>query len=260
MTLSKFALITGSTGGMGRVTAARFAADGYGLVLVDISQAAIDQFAADLAAAHPGTAIYGFECDVASEESVSAVAARLREEGVALDVLALLAGVVQDAAPVTEMPVETWDRVHGINLRGLFLSAKAWVPLLKEHAGASIVTIASWWGEAGHAYFAAYCTSKAGVISFTQVLAAELAPKGIRANAIAPGNIDTGMHRAALDAEALERGISFEEMKAVEWAKIPLGIAGPPTSISDAVAFLASPHASYITGATLDVNGGVMFN
>jgi NAD(P)-dependent dehydrogenase (short-subunit alcohol dehydrogenase family) len=131
---------------------------------------------------------------------------------------------------------------------------------MPRHAGAAIVGIASWWGRSGHAYYAAYCTSKAGVISLVQCLAAELAPEGIRANAVSPGNIDTQMHRSALESEAAERGVSFEEMKAIEWAKIPLGIAGPPQSIADAVLFLSSDKSSYITGATLDVNGGVQFN
>jgi NAD(P)-dependent dehydrogenase (short-subunit alcohol dehydrogenase family) len=258
--MTRTALITGAAGGMGRVTANRLASDGCDLVLVDVAQAPIDALAAELRAAYPDRTIRGYEANVADEAAAPAVADALRAEGVELDVLALLAGVVQDAAPITEMAIEDWDRVHSINLRGVFLSARAWVPLLKDHAGASIVTIASWWGEAGHAFFSAYCTSKAGVISLTQVLAAELAPRGIRANAIAPGNIDTGMHRAALVAEAAERGITFEEMKDIEWAKIPLGIAGPPTSISDAIAFLTSEQSSYITGATLDVNGGVVFN
>lgn len=245
---------------MGRVTAERLAADGCDLVLVDVVQSTVDELAQSLSAAHPGRVIRSFAADVSDEQAAPVIARALRDEAVQLDMLVLLAGVVQEAAPITEMSVEDWDRVHGINLRGVFLSARAWVPLLKEHADASIVTVASWWGEAGHAFFSAYCTSKAGVISLTQVLAAELAPKGIRANVIAPGNIDTGMHRAALEAEALERGISFEQMKDIEWAKIPLGIAGPASTISDAIAFLTSPQASYITGATLDVNGGVVFN
>jgi 3-oxoacyl-[acyl-carrier protein] reductase len=87
-----------------------------------------------------------------------------------------------------------------------------------------------------------------------------LAKKGIRANAVAPGNIDTGLYRDALQVWADQQGVSFDELKNVEAAKIPLGYAGPPATIADAVAFLASERASYITGATLDVNGGVMFN
>lgn len=147
-----------------------------------------------------------------------------------------------------------------MNLRGVFLMTKTFIPLLPNHEGANIVCIASWWGRSGHAYYSAYCTSKAGVISLVQCLAGELAEQGIRVNAVAPGNIDTPMHRNALETEASARGISFEEMKEIEWAKIPLGFAGAPENIADAVAFLSSENASYITGATLDVNGGVLFS
>lgn len=254
------ALITGAAGGIGFATAQRFAADGYDLVLLDITQDAADSAAERITAEFPDTTTLALRCDVGSEESVEQVRAAVAERFATVGVLALIAGVVQEATPITQTSLEQWDAVHNTNLRGVFICTKGWIPLLPPNSGASIVTIASWWGRAGHAFFSAYCTSKAGVISLTQCLADELASDGIRANAIAPGNIDTGMHRAALENEARERGITFEEMKQIEWAKIPLKIAGPPSVIADAVAFLASPQASYITGATLDVNGGVMYN
>jgi len=131
-------------------------------------------------------------------------------------------------------------------------------PLLSRDDG-TITFISSWWGRSGHAYFSSYCASKAAVIVFAQALAEELAPD-IRVNTVCPGNIDTKMHRAALHTEAAERGITFEEMKDIEWAKIPLKIAGPPSAIANALVWLASPAASYVTGASLDVNGGVVFH
>src|SRR5699024_10247890 len=147
---------------------------------------------------------------------------------------------------------------HNVNLRGVFLACRELSPLIPAQSGGTIVTISSWWGQKGHAFYSAYCTSKAGVINLTQCLASELAERGIRVNSIAPGNIDTVMHRAALEGEAAERGITFEEMRAIEWEKIPLGVAGPASSIVDAAYWLASDQSSYITGATIDVNGGVL--
>lgn len=254
------ALITGAAGGIGYETARRFAEDGFQLVLTDITQSAADEARDRVVAAFPSARVLALACDVSSEASVAEVARRVGHEFGSLKTIALVAGVVQQAAPVTEMSLEQWDAVHNTNLRGAFLCARSWIPLLEPQSGASITMVASWWGRSGHAYFSAYCTSKAGVISLTQCLAAELAPRGIRANAVAPGNIDTGMHRAALEQEAQTRGTSFEELKRIEWEKIPLGIAGPPSVIANAIAFLASERASYITGATLDVNGGVLFS
>src|SRR5690606_36006911 len=100
-----------------------------------------------------------------------------------------------------------------------------------------------------------YCASKAGVISLTQVLAEEMAPFGVRVNSVAPGMINTGMHERALREEAAERGMSFEEFRDSEWARIPLGKAGDPVDIANAHLFLASDEAMYVTGASLDVNG-----
>jgi NAD(P)-dependent dehydrogenase (short-subunit alcohol dehydrogenase family) len=90
-------------------------------------------------------------------------------------------------------------------------------------------------------------------------LAAEVAPLGIRVNMVAPGNINTPMHHQAIEAEAAERGISVDEMRSLEWAKIPMGKPADPLEIADAITFLLSPSASYITGSSIDVNGGVVF-
>jgi NAD(P)-dependent dehydrogenase (short-subunit alcohol dehydrogenase family) len=126
----------------------------------------------------------------------------------------------------------------------------------KQHSGAIVLT-ASFWGRKGFAYYAAYCASKAGVISLTQTLSEEMAPYGVRVNSVAPGMINTQMHEKALREEAAERGLAFEEFRDSEWAKIPLGKAGEAEDISNAHLFLASDDAKYVTGASLDVNGGV---
>lgn len=256
----KVAFITGASGGMGRTAAHTFAEGGYRVVLADLSLDTVEAVRDEVAAQVPGADLLPVAVDQSSEESLAAAAEAVRNWSGHIDAVTLFAGVVQDpSASVLEMSVDEWDRVQSINLRGVFLAARALVPLIPENAGGSLTTISSWYGRQGHAFFSAYCASKAGVISLTQSLAAEMADVGIRINSVAPGNIDTRMHQVALENEAAERGISFEQMRDIEWAKIPLKKAGPPSSIVDAVYWLASDHASYITGATIDVNGGVLF-
>lgn len=256
----RIALVTGALGGIGRATTTSYLRDGYSVVLVDLAQEALDEFADALRAEHPGRRVWAVAADVSSPDSVRTLADEVAQAAGAIHALALVAGINQNAAaPVAELDLDEWDRVQGVNLRGPFMMAKAFIPLMPHDAGASIVLIASFWGRSGHAYYAAYCTSKAAVISLTQCLASELAGDGIRVNGVAPGNIDTRMHREALETEAAERGITVQEMQDIEWSKIPLGKAGSPQSIADAAVFLSSREASYITGTTLDVNGGVVF-
>ena len=121
------------------------------------------------------------------------------------------------------------------------------------------MTVSSWFGRSGHGFFSAYCASKAALISLTHSAAAELATDNIRVNSVAPGNIATSMHFTALREEAEKRGITFEEMKKIEWDKIPLGRAADPAEVVAAIAFLASADGTYLTGTTIDVNGGVLF-
>ncbi|MEV5010803.1 SDR family NAD(P)-dependent oxidoreductase [Streptomyces sp. NPDC055692] len=252
------ALVTGAAGGIGRATVRRFAEAGASVVLVDAVDG-VHEVAAAFRAEFPDLAFTSTVCDVTDEQSVAAVTAHVESEHGRLDSLALVAGVIQEAAAVQELEPAAWRRVLDVNLTGPFLVSRALAPLLARDGGGAIASVASWWGRSGHAYFSAYCSSKAALIVLTQSLAAELAPH-VRANTVCPGNINTAMHRNALDTEAAERGITFEEMKAIEWEKIPLGFAGEPSTIADAVVYLCSPAASYVTGASLDVNGGVLFH
>lgn len=259
MSEKNVAFITGATGGQGRIAVERFLDEGYRVVMADLFAEPVQRVHAEIVEARPDAELLALVVDQSDEESLREAAAKVREWSGRIDTLALFAGVVQrDGLPLLDMPTEEWDRVHAVNLRGVFLACRELVPLIPHNAGGSVVTIASWWGQRAHPFYSAYCTSKAGVISLTQGLAAELADFGIRANAVSPGNIDTAMHRAALEGEAAERGITVEEMRDIEYAKIPLKVAGPPEAIVDAVYWLASERASYVTGATIDVNGGVL--
>ncbi|MFD1811655.1 SDR family NAD(P)-dependent oxidoreductase [Rhodococcus gannanensis] len=258
-TNKRVAVVTGAGGGIGEATSLRLAAEGYRLALLDYSDDAVARAQAAVAAEYPDADILGVRCDVADESSVAAAAEAIGTWTDKVHAVALVAGVLQQAHPVEELPLKEFDRVMDVNVRGVFLMTRALVPLIPANEGGSLTAIASWSGQLGSPFFTAYCASKAAVIVFMQSVASELAGRGIRANSVCPGNIATSMHTDALQVEAEQRGITFDEMKSIEWAKIPLGYAGPPSTIADAVAFLASERASYITGTALDVNGGVHF-
>jgi NAD(P)-dependent dehydrogenase (short-subunit alcohol dehydrogenase family) len=230
-------IVTGAAGGIGRATAEKFASEGWSLVLVDI-----DERVKDISRSLP----------------IRAVDAAVKASGLPLRFLGLIAGTLQKVGPVESLDMAEWDRVMSINVRSYVMLMKQFIPALRASKNASIVTISSWYGRSGHGLFSAYCASKAAVISLTQSAAAELAPD-IRVNSVAPGNVATRMHFTALEEEAEKRGVTAEEMKAIEWAKIPLGRAADPGEMASAVYFLASDQGAYLTGATLDVNGGCGF-
>jgi NAD(P)-dependent dehydrogenase (short-subunit alcohol dehydrogenase family) len=253
------AVLTGAGGGIGAATARRFAQGGASVALIDANDS-VHEVSEGLSKEFPELRFESWVADVTNEEALAGVRAGVVEKFGRVDHLGIIAGVVQTAAAVEDLTLEEWNRVFGVNSIGAFLTAKTFIPELKKRPEGTIVAIASYWARTNPPLFAAYSASKSTVLSMVQTMAAELAPSRIRVNAVAPGQINTGMHRNALTSEAESRGITFEEMKAIEWGKIPLGVAGDPEVIADAVAFLSSPAASYITGASLDVNGGVVFH
>ena len=252
------ALVTGGAGGIGRAVVRRFAQAGAAVALVDANKD-VHKVAEELQAEFPGHDLRGYTVDITNTRQVGLLARDVESDFGRLDSLALVAGVVQTAAPIAKLERSEWDKVLGVNLTGPYELSHALTPLLGQDGGGSITAISSWWGRSGHAYFSAYCAAKAGLIVFAQALAEELAPT-VRVNTFCPGNINTRMHQSALESEAAERGISFEEIKKIEWDKIPMLKAGDPEDIAEAVYFLSSPAAGYITGASLDVNGGVVFH
>ena len=254
----KVALIVGAATGMGRSTAELYAAAGAVVVLGDVNPTVHGEFER-LAAAHPGLRGFAARLDVTSWESVSEVVSRTVAELGRIDIVAVFAGVIQVAADIESMPVEEWDRVQSINLRGHFLVCKAVAPVLRAQRAGKVVLITSIWAHEGFGLFAAYCASKGGLKLLMQAFAKEMIPYGVQVNAIAPGMINTGIHQQALGDEAAARGVSYEEVRDKEWAKIPAGHAGEPGDIANAVLWLTSDAASYVVGATIDVNGGVLF-
>jgi NAD(P)-dependent dehydrogenase (short-subunit alcohol dehydrogenase family) len=246
----------GAAGSVGAVTSRSLAEEGYDVVLLDA--APLDEVAAQVEAVE-GARAHPIQVDLMDEASVAAAAQEVRESESSVTAIVVVAAVLQEAAPVSDLSAAEWDRVMSVNLRGPFLVAKHFAPLLDDDAGSALVTVGSWWGYEGHALFSAYCASKAGLRVFTQALAEELAPRGIRVNMVAPGNIDGPMHRRALAAEAELLGVPEAEVRQREWAKIPLGKPARPQDIADAILFLVGSRSAYMTGSVVDVNGGVVF-
>lgn len=253
----KIVLVIGAAQGIGKVTAELFAKEGATVIATDVNanvEAAFD----DIRSRVPELQGFAAIQDVTDTESTAAIVERIVGEYGRIDILAHIAGVVQTAGLAEALPIEEWDRVMAVNLKGPFITTRAVVPVMRANNGGRIVIIGSYYGRHGVAYFTAYNSSKAGVINYAASLALEVADANITVNTVSPGMVNTEMHQGALKAEADKRGITYEEMRDTEWNKTPFKKAGDPEDIAHAVLFLASDEAKYITGASLDVNGGVL--
>lgn len=241
--------ITGAASGIGAVAAREFAAQGARVALVDIARADAEALADELVAA--GHAARFVHCDISNEASVQAAIAEVSAAFGGLDVLVNCAGGYTKMLNIEQMPVQEFDKVIALNLRGTFLMCKAAIPPLKASKAGRIINIASISGRTVHATSSpAYGAAKAGVIQLTRFLAWELGPHNITANSIAP--ITTLTPRVA----ALRTPEQVEQMAAT----IPLRRLAEPIDHVNAMLWLASDAASYINGVSLDVNGGrVMF-
>ena len=248
----RIALVTGGAGGLGRATARRFARDGMKVVLTDIDGAAVQQAAGEL----DGEGHRGLVLDVSEEHAVAAVFDLVEREMGPVSVLAHFAGTVGAGGSavgtsLARSTVEDWDRVLAVNARGTYLCVREMarrrgaIPV--EHG--RIITVSSISGQMGGGQSgAAYSTSKAAVLGLTRTAARDLGPLGITVNALAPGPIDTPMLAQA-------QGGSFMKVDAV-----PLRRIGTPDEIAAAASFLASVGAGFVTGATIDVNGGLLMH
>ena len=247
----KVILVTGAGSGMGRVAAQRFATEGANVIATDAVAAALEETVA--AVREAGGEILGVPGDV----SVAADVERAIAEGVrafgALNVLYNNAGIMPAAdTSVEETSVETWERVLDVNLKGIFLCCKYGIPELLKSGGGSIVNIGSFVAILGCTVPQdAYTASKGGVIALTRSLAVEYGRRGIRANALCPGPIETPM---------LRRLWTSEEERNKRLNRIPLGRFGAPEDIVNAGVFLASDESAWITGTTFMVDGGITVN
>jgi NAD(P)-dependent dehydrogenase (short-subunit alcohol dehydrogenase family) len=250
----KVSIVTGAGSGIGRAAATRFAAEGSAVVCADVDGASAEAVAA--AAREAGGRASGRATDVTSAASVRELVDATVAEFGRVDVLYANAGVggVGTAADTDE---DEFDRVLGVNLKGVWLCAKYVLPHMLEQGGGSIVNQASIGGLEGVPGVFAYAASKAGVIGITRQMALDFGPRGVRVNAIAPGTVVTPLVRGIWAAGAgLVGGSSEEERVEAASALYPLRRVGRPEDIANLALFLASDESSWVTGAVYVIDGG----
>ena len=244
MNEKRVALVTGAGRGIGATIARTLAADNTDIAVVDYGEES-SAAAALQAIAEAGAAVRYYRCDVSDFSAAKAVADSVAKDFGKIDILVNNAGVTADKL-IMRMSEEDWDRVLSINLKGCFNMVKHVTPYMMRKRYGRIVSISSVVGLMGNAGQANYAASKAGIIGLTKTVAKEFGSRGITANAVAPGFIKTAM------TDALT-----EEQKQAMYKMIPLGRLGETQDIADAVKFLVSDAAAYVTGVVLKVDGGM---
>lgn len=239
----KSAIITGAGSGMGKAMAERFAAEGAHVLCADISGAQ-DTVARDI-----GNGAIGLRVDVSSEDDIKAMVATAEERFGRLDILVNNAGFGGGMIPLHEQTAENWDRIHDVNVRGVFLGMKYAIAAMLRGGGGNVLNISSASGVVGWRKHSVYGAAKAGVNQLTRAAALDYATQNIRVNAIAPGTFWTGLVPQSKDHAEPPEGIFIVP-------GIPMNRWGAASEIANAALFLTSDEASYITGVVLPVDGG----
>jgi NAD(P)-dependent dehydrogenase (short-subunit alcohol dehydrogenase family) len=242
--MNRVAVVTGGASGIGLAVAERLGREGCLIVILDIDEAGGTRVAAGIQ--QRGKQAAFMRADVTQEDAVRAAFDKILHDKGRLDVLVNVAGGSLHRHKIEEFPLDDWRAVIDLNLTSTFLCCRAVAGLMKNQKSGAIVNISSDIGFSGDANRSAYAAAKAGIVGLTKTLALELAPFNVRANAVAPGRIATPRVRATYSD--------------VEWEaaakRIPIGHAGEPVDVAEAVAFLVSDAAKHMTGQTLHVNGG----
>jgi 3-oxoacyl-[acyl-carrier protein] reductase len=242
----KRALVTGAARGIGHATARRFRDEGADVAVSDVLPG-LEAVAADLE-------VVSVAFDVTDEEAVEQGVREAHGRLGGLDVLVANAGIVE-TAPLLETDAGLFRRILEVNLLGAFYCMRAAGRLMREQGQGVILATASQAGRHGYPGLGAYCASKFGVIGLAEVLAKELADTGVRVNCVAPGLIQTQMEDRVVEGVVARRGLGHAEAYRAVLDTIPFGRAGLPEEVADAFVYLASDRASYVSGATLVVDG-----
>lgn len=235
------AVVTGGGSGIGLATSQRLDADGYRVAVIDL--------AADSAARAAGANGIGVAADITDPNQVDAAFSEIVERLGRVDLLVNNAGITgsQRATRCHETPIEDWDQVFAVNVRGIYLCARAALgPMLSQGSG-HVVTVASVAGQVAFPARCAYTTSKGAALMFAKSLAVDYAGSGIRSNAVCPGFVETPMTKWRLDQP---------DLRAKQEAVIPMGRVAQPDEIAGVIAAVASDRFSYMTGAAVTVDGG----
>jgi 2-hydroxycyclohexanecarboxyl-CoA dehydrogenase len=239
----KIAIVTGSGRGIGRAIAEKLAAEGATVVVTDVDEATTKETAQAI-----GGLTIGVHTDVTSPESVQAMVQQVHEQFGRIDVLVNNAGW-DKVGPFIKSDIADWDRVIQINLYGVLNTCRAVLPIMAEQRSGTVVNLASDAGRVGSSGEAVYSAAKGGVIAFTKTIAREMARSQVTANCVCPGPTDT-----ALFASVTEENPSLRDALT---KAIPLRRLGQPADLANAVAFLASDEAAFMTGQTVSVSGGL---
>jgi NAD(P)-dependent dehydrogenase (short-subunit alcohol dehydrogenase family) len=243
--------ITAGGGGIGLCIARALAAQGARVALCDVDRAGLE------AAATKTSAEVAEICDVADEDAVARFFGRIGDRMGGLDALVNNAGIAGPTGGVDEISPADWRRCLDVCLTGQFLSTHHAVPMIRAAGGGAIVNMSSAAGRFGYAYRTAYSAAKWGVIGFTQSLAKELGPAGIRVNAILPGIVEGPRMEVVIAARAAQTGVSHEAMKAEYLSRISLRRMTPPEAVADMAAFLISDAGRNLSGQSFPVDGNV---
>lgn len=246
----KVVIITGGANGIGRATAGVFAGEGANVVIADWERDAAEKAAREIESS--GGAAVAVECDVSRQESVSQMVQAVVERFGHIDVLHANAAV-QLTKPGAETSEEEWDRVHDVNLKGVFFCCKYVIPVMQKARRGAIIITSSGHAFASYPNFSAYAATKGGELAFMRALALDYAADGIRVNCVIPGATDTRLIQQFISESQDPEGARRRLLET-----IPMRRLAKPKEVGQAVLFLASDYAAYITGTSLAVDGGLL--